>query len=706
MKKGNKLIAKLLCFVLVALTVLGYGSLKAKAEEPDSFAGLKIDITNRDSATGTVYYEFFKDNNESLGEPVEISSSTTISFPAGITKMNIKVVPGTNCQVGYYDVKLDGATVSDASKDDAKSESGNVITVSDPTKEYQVQVEFTEDGGGTTSPVEHAVTATISLSGDKLNSIEGVRVDGRDFQLSADKASATGDVDSTKDSYQIGFCVSFGEALNSVSINGVAQEIPQENKGWYYFTVPKTENQNYTISFTIGASNDVTIVWAYSEQEAQEKFNDPAAFVDHAKVQIVSVTRNGEPVSISYDPDAMSTMVALKKGDDIVVKLIPDYGYQLKSAVINDQQLVPDDNTVSQFSLFNIQGNMHFGGAFKEASDIINDSSNVISDVTIANGNNAASSGNLSLTLTDNVSYTRDVTSVVADATKVGSVDITLDNVVSKGIDGQNWTRNISEFENDITLGVKVDGNNLGANETYSIVRDHNGTLTELNATFNAATGVLSFPTNQFSTYTIIKKQGTPQYNPEPEKKEEKKEEKKVETVVQKEASTKEKAPANIVQLPGGEKAVSSIGGVYNVESVEGVAVVTQKKDVYSAVGLSNEEVKAGTNVVLYMSDCLNKKTNQALNDVAVAANKKVVAYLTADMYTITKKGVISKVRQTGAPVELLIGVPQSARSANRQFSVVCIDPSKNVVTYNDMDTNPNTITVRANVFGNYAVVY
>lgn len=211
-------------------------------------------------------------------------------------------------------------------------------------------------------------------------------------------------------------------------------------------------------------------------------------------------------------------------------------------------------------------------------------------------------------------------------------------------------------------------------------------------------------------TFSVVAKpseeQETPQNSPEPEKKEEKKEEKKVETVVQKEVPTKEKAPANIVQLPGGEKAVSSIGGVYNVESVEGVAVVTQKKDVYSAVGLSNEEVKAGTNVVLYMSDCLNKKASQPLNDVAVAANKKVAAYLTADMYTITKKGVINKVRETGAPVELLIGVPQSARSANRQFSVVCIDPSKNVVTYNDMDTNPDTITVCANVFGNYAVVY
>ncbi|MGN0387336.1 MAG: hypothetical protein ACI4ER_00875 [Suilimivivens sp.] len=256
------------------------------------------------------------------------------------------------------------------------------------------------------------------------------------------------------------------------------------------------------------------------------------------------------------------------------------------------------------------------------------------------------------------------------------------------GDDKSSITLTVENNRTTITLPTDESAGLIGNNLTFSVVAkssDNEGN-----------------DSDDSTNDTTDNKQGTPQNNPEPEKKEEK----KVETVVQKEASTKEKAPANIVQLPGGEKAVSSIGGVYNVESVEGVAVVTQKKDVYSAVGLSNEEVKAGTNVVLYMSDCLNKKTYQEVNDVAVAANKKVAANLTADMYTITKKGVINKVRETGAPVELLIGVPQSARSANRQFSVVCIDPSKNVVTYNDMDTNPDTITVRANVFGNYAVVY
>lgn len=110
MKKGNKLIAKLLCFALVVLTVLGYGSLKAEAEE---LGGLRIDITNQDSANGTVFYQFFKDD-ESVDEPVEISSSTTIPFTAGITKMKIKVKPGTNCQVGNYSMYVDGAEVSDA----------------------------------------------------------------------------------------------------------------------------------------------------------------------------------------------------------------------------------------------------------------------------------------------------------------------------------------------------------------------------------------------------------------------------------------------------------------------------------------------------------------------------------------------------------------------------------------------------------------
>lgn len=54
------------------------------------------------------------------------------------------------------------------------------------------------------------------------------------------------------------------------------------------------------------------------------------------------------------------------------------------------------------------------------------------------------------------------------------------------------------------SISMNVDVAALSDGETYGIVRDHNGVLTELEATY--VDGVLTFETNQFSTYTLIKK--------------------------------------------------------------------------------------------------------------------------------------------------------------------------------------------------------
>lgn len=85
----------------------------------------------------------------------------------------------------------------------------------------------------------------------------------------------------------------------------------------------------------------------------------------------------------------------------------------------------------------------------------------------------------------------------------MAALDLTLDNIVSKG-DGSNWTTNITEFDKPISISMNVDVAALSDGETYGIVRDHNGVLTELEATY--VDGVLTFETNQFSTYTLVKK--------------------------------------------------------------------------------------------------------------------------------------------------------------------------------------------------------
>ncbi|MGN0377705.1 MAG: hypothetical protein ACI4ED_08720 [Suilimivivens sp.] len=693
MKKGNKLIARLLCFVLVAMTVLGYDSLKAEAADPGS---LEIQITNQDSASGTVSYEFLSEDGQSLDGGGSTISSTTSNIPGGTVSIKIKVVPDTNCQVRNYRVYFNGEEMPEASEEAAISESGNVITV-DSTKEYQVQVEFILDDtqpGDDSSDSEPSDVISFRLEGDSTSQATAeYLIDGGEKWTTIETGNATvlgSDVEKVK--VRVTFDSSMVTVQGNIASDGII------TSGTEYEV---TEKKEYRIQVDKYVN---TVTWAYDDTFGED------GKVEHGKVEIVSAVKDGktEPWSgleegeNSNQQDETGGRVAIIPGSTVTVKIVPDYGYQFLAGTLNGQAITAATE-MSTFTFTMPSTQLHLSALFTESPDKFNCTAQGVSGASIEGGGNVINSGNLELEVKDSTISADKKQELQSSAAGAGVsvnqwLEVDLKQIVNKGTSDEAWEQDLEELTNKIRITLNVE-KGWDATREYVVVREHNGVYEQIPADYHSVAGTLSFESDRFSNYAV----GTADNMPVTLAS---REEKKVETVVEKEASIKEKAPANIVQLPGGEKAVSSIGGIYNVESVEGVAVTTQKKDVYSAAGLSDEEVKAGTNVVLYMSDCLNKKTNQALNDVAVAANKKVVAYLTADMYTITKQGVVSKVRQTVSPVELLIGVPQSARSANRQFSVVCIDPSKNVVTYNDMDTNPNTITVRANVFGNYAVVY
>lgn len=265
-----------------------------------------------------------------------------------------------------------------------------------------------------------------------------------------------------------------------------------------------------------GTSSDVTVVWTNSAERSQQLYGNDDAYVANGKVEVVSIQRGGQEIYNASMGNVENVVkitgedgwVSLKKGDDVVLKLIPDYGYQLKSVDLNGCTAIPVDSSVSTFKIENIQTNLHFKGVFEKSEDMINTAgSSLVKNAGIANGNHAASSGNLSLTVADNKSYSKDVTSIISgDAKKVAVLDLTLDQVVSKG-NGSSWTNAITSFAQDINVSLSIDGSMLKEGESFGVVRDHNGTLTELNAVYDTKTGTLTFPTNQFSTYTIVKKQ-------------------------------------------------------------------------------------------------------------------------------------------------------------------------------------------------------
>lgn len=352
-------------------------------------------------------------------------------------------------------------------------------------------------------PTDKEITVTV----DAPNGLcQGVRIDGKNVDPNTNKVSVAKD-NATR---SIGICVEFGKALSKVEINGnEITEIPADNEGWVTFE-GIADADSYTIKLYEGESDDITMLWVFDEETAKKYGYGEDAIVKNGKVELVSIRRAGEVIyngesdvpGVSIDEE--TGYVMLKKGDDVIVKLIPDYGYQLKSISVNGQDLTPQES-VSTFELQNIQGNIHFSGVFEKAEDVVTSTSKIATGSVITGGANAASSGNLSLTIADNANYKTDVTSAV-NASKVEAVaalDLTLDNIVSKG-DGSNWTTNITEFDKPISISMNVDVAALSDGETYGIVRDHNGVLTELEATY--VDGVLTFETNQFSTYTLVKK--------------------------------------------------------------------------------------------------------------------------------------------------------------------------------------------------------
>lgn len=167
----------------------------------------------------------------------------------------------------------------------------------------------------------------------------------------------------------------------------------------------------------------------------------------------------------------------------------------------------------------------------------------------------------------------------------------------------------------------------------------------------------------------------------------------------------KEAKYKKVVTGADGKEVTSTITGVYEVNTMAGTAVKTAKEDVAKAV-LTEEEIQNGTNTSIFMSDGLAKEAKDSLKNAAAANGKTVLSMFMADMYKISKAGEIVKTNTLKENIEMVFGIPGYAVDANRTYSVLCVTPDGKTVEFKDMDNDPATITLSANIFGNYAVVF
>lgn len=433
----------------------------------------------------------------------------------------------------------------------------------------------------------------------------------------------------------------------------------------------------------------LTVTWAYDDTYGED------GRIEHGTAEIIKI--NGQDVSqmtfsnFANNPgDKSGGHLAVKRDDVVTIKLIPDYGYQLSGASINGVTLAPQTE-VSTFTFKMPDTNVHFKGIFTQTSDEINTSATKVSSASFENGANAAPSGNLRLTVADSNEDTTNALAQVANAVSAEAVNLTLDQIVSKG-NGNSWETPVTQFSQPVKMKLKVADYDTAAG--YEVVREHNGNLTKL-TTSVSEDGTLTFETNQFSTYFIVKTA------------------KKADNgnaKTEKSSNTSSTTASSAAGSTDNAITAQSVSG----EGVPAINIASATDQLLNLAKLSEDEnkaVKAGnkTQFVLSASGMTPTKEEIALIQ-SVLGNNVIGQCLNLNLTFKISGREDRQITDLSAPMYIAITIPQNLvnhdSSIERIYRIVRIHDGVATLIDGTYDAATNQFTFATDGFSTYALVY
>lgn len=483
------------------------------------------------------------------------------------------------------------------------------------------------------------------------------------------------------------------ESVTSVSIYAQLEKKDEYEIQFYGAqTAGTSEDTAITVNGTQHIQIDrkcLTVTWAYDDTYGED------GRIEHGTAEIIKI--NGQDVSqmtfsnFANNPgDKSGGHLAVKRDDVVTIKLIPDYGYQLSGASINGVTLAPQTE-VSTFTFKMPDTNVHFKGIFTQTSDEINTSATKVSSASFENGANAAPSGNLRLTVIDSNEDTTNALAQVANAVSAEAVNLTLDQIVSKG-NGTNWETPVTQFSQPVKMKLKVADYDTAAG--YEVVREHNGNLTKL-TTSVSEDGTLTFETNQFSTYFIVKTA------------------KKADNgnaKTENSSNTSSTTASSAAGFTDNAITAQSVSG----EGVPAINIASATDQLLNLAKLSEDEnkaVKAGnkTQFVLSASGTTPTKEEIALIQ-SVLGNNVIGQYLNLNLTLKISGRADRQITDLSAPMYIAITIPQNLvnhdSSIERIYRIVRIHDGVATLIDGTYDAATNQFTFATDGFSTYALVY
>ena len=484
------------------------------------------------------------------------------------------------------------------------------------------------------------------------------------------------------------------ESVTSVSIYAQLEKKDEYKIQFHGATqaVGTSEDTAITVNGTQHIQIDrkcLTVTWAYDDTYGED------GRIEHGTAEIIKI--NGQDVSqmtfsnFANNPgDKSGGHLAVKRDDVVTIKLIPDYGYQLSGASINGVTLAPQTE-VSTFTFKMPDTNVHFKGIFTQTSDEINTSATKVSSASFENGANAAPSGNLRLTVADSNEDTTNALAQVANAVSAEAVNQTLDQIVSKG-NGNSWETPVTQFSQPVKMKLKVADYDTAAG--YELVREHNGNLTKL-TTSVSEDGTLTFETNQFSTYFIVK------------------------TAKKADNGNAKTENSSNTSSTTASSAAGSTDNAITAQSVSGegvpaINIASAADQLLNLAKLSEDEnkaVKAGnkTQFVLSASGMTPTKEEIALIQ-SVLGNNVIGQYLNLNLTFKISGREDRQITDLSAPMYIAITIPQNLvnhdSSIERIYRIVRIHDGVATLIDGTYDAATNQFTFATDGFSTYALVY
>ena len=533
----------------------------------------------------------------------------------------------------------------------------------------------------------------LQLEGDACNSFADMVSKDIQIYVSKDGGSSfsqlTGlDTNSTKeyvfeaDITSIQFYVSCDETKYSLQFPGKSSDEGKSEQTAIALNAAGT--QHIQIDHSVR-----TITWAYDRQTYGED-----AYLEHGKAQVVAVEGVYDLYSIPFanNPgDEKGGHIAVEAGKQVTVRLTPDYGYQLKGVSLNGGVTLEPQDEVSTFTFTMPDTNVHFKGIFTQTQDEIKTSGTKVSSASVENGANAAPSGNLRLTVEDSDANTTNALAQVENAVSAEAVNLTLDQIVSKG-DGTNWENPVTQFDQPVKMKLQVADYDTVAG--YEVVREHNGNLTKL-TTSVSENGTLTFETNQFSTYFIVKTA------------------KKADNgnaKTEKSSNTSSTTASSAAGSTDNAITAQSVSG----EGVPAINIASATDQLLNLAKLSEDEnraVKAGnkTQFVLSASGMTPTKEEIALIQ-SVLGNNVIGQCLNLNLTFKISGREDRQITDLSAPMYIAITIPQNLvnhdSSIERIYRIVRIHDGVATLIDGTYDAATNQFTFATDGFSTYALVY